>query len=113
MAFFVDMRANPLGSLAFGSISGTYAAIGTPFLHPMRAIAIKNYTNAQITFSFDGINDHVTLIALAGEVLDVSSWEFQGNGLLISNMTQMYAKQTSGAPTSGSVYIEAFYARGS
>jgi hypothetical protein len=112
MAFFVDMRADPLRSLAFGGISSTYAAIGGPFLHPMRSITFKNYTNAQITFSFDGINDHVTLIMLGAEVLDVTSWEFQGNGLLISNMTQMYAKQTSSAPTSGSVYIECTYARG-
>ena len=60
-------------------------------------------------FSFDGINDHFVLPTLGQLIIDVSSDEFQENGFIISNQTQMYVK---GTVASGSVYISAFYARG-
>lgn len=109
MAFSVDMRADGLRTLAFGGISGTYAAIGTAFTHPMRILIAQNFTNALVTFSFDGVVDHFVLPTLGQLIIDVSSDEFQQNGFIISNQTQMYVK---GTVASGSVYISAFYARG-
>lgn len=111
MAYFsLELRADPLRSLAFGSISGTYAAIGTPFSHPVRIMIAQNLTDVTLTYSFDSVNDHFVLPAGGQMIVDVSSDEFQGNGFLISINTQMYVK---GSPGSGSVYISAFYARGS
>jgi len=110
MAFFVDMHADALRTTAFGAISGTYAPIGTPFNHPTRLMIAQNYTDVQLTFSFDGIVDHFVLPSGGQLILDVSSDEFQGSGLVISVNTQMSVK---GSPTLGNVYISAFYARGS
>lgn len=111
MAFFVDMRADGLRSLAFGSISGTYANIGSPFAHPMRIMMAQNLTDSLCTFSFDGGNNDNFVLPAGGQlIIDVSSDEFQQNGFIISVNTQMAVK---GAPGSGGVYISAFYARGS
>lgn len=109
MALQLELRADALRTLAFGSISGTYAAIGIPFAHPTRIMIAQNLTNVQITYSFDGINDHFVLPAGGQMIMDVSSDEFQGNGFIIAVGTQMMAK---GAPASGNVYISAFYVRG-
>ncbi len=109
MAFQIELRADPLRSLAFGSISGTYAAVGTAFTSPMRIMIAQNFTDSLMTFSFDGVNDHFVLPANGQMILDVSSDEFQQNGFLIAIGTHMMVKGTA---TLGSVYISAFYARG-
>ncbi len=111
MAYFsLELRADPLRTLGEASISGTYAAIGGPFTHPVRIMLAQNYTDVTLTYSFDAVNDHFVLPSGGQMIIDVSSDEFQGNGFLISVNTQMYVK---GSPTTGSVYISAFYARGS
>ena len=112
MPIGIDLRADALRALAAGSISGTYAPIGgagTPFTHPMRIMIAQNYTDAQLTFSFDGVNDHFVLTNGGQMIIDVSSDEFQSNGFIISIGTQMNVK---GSPSTGNVYISAFFARG-
>jgi hypothetical protein len=111
MAFFVDLRADPLRSLAFGSISSSYAAIGTPFGHPVRMMIVQNFTNVQLTYSFDGINDHFVLPTFGQVIFDVTTNEFQQSGFVISVNTNMMVKGTGA--TSGNVYVSVFYARGS
>src|SRR6188508_3260382 len=108
MAFFVDMHADVVRTLAFGGISGTYANVGGVFTRPIRIMIVQNYTDALCTFSFDGGNDHFVLSAGSQLVLDITSNEFQGNGLVEGVNTQM---QVKGGPTTGSVYISAFYAK--
>lgn len=98
----------PLRSLAFGSISGAYAAIGTGFNNAARLILIDNLTNANVTISFDGINDHMVVAAMSGRVLDYGSNRVgQVNQLEQSEGTVVYVK---GAPGSGSVYVSVIYA---
>ncbi|CAM5999029.1 unnamed protein product [Sphagnum balticum] len=74
-----ELRADPLRSLASGSISGAYAAIGTPFAHPVRIMIAQNLTDVTLTYSFDSVNDHFVLPAGGQMIVDVSSDEFQGN----------------------------------
>jgi hypothetical protein len=105
-------RFEPLRSIAFGSISGTYAAIGTAFAFAARVLIINNLTNANITISFDGINDHLAIASSTSMILDVCSDRgSNANILVIPAGTVVYVKQTSGAPTSGSVYVSVMYAQ--
>jgi hypothetical protein len=118
MAFYVDMRADLLRSLSYTGIGTNYFPIPVPgssplittFTHPMRIMIVQNLTNATLTFSFDGINDHFVLPSIGQLIMDVSSDEFQQNGFIISVNTTMSVKGTA---TSGAVYVSAFYARGS
>ncbi len=101
-AFFEPMR-----SLAFGSISGSYAAIGAGFSHPARVIIFQNQTNATVTFSLDGVNDHFPLLANGYFVLDVSANKDASSfGLYFATGTVVYVK---GSPGSGSVTVSVVY----
>ena len=106
----VRMLAQPLRSLAFGSISGTYAAIGSAITNMVRIIHIENLTDALMTFSFTGNTDHFVLPAGGFLLLDLSANKISDGGWFVSEGTQMFVKQTSGAATTGSVYVSAFYA---
>lgn len=99
----------PLRSLAFGSISGAYTAIGTPLANPSRIMVIQNLTNAQITFSFDGIHDALTLPANGQIVIDFTANHNISMQFYIAQNVTVYAKETSGAPTSGDVYVSTIY----
>ena len=105
------VRFEPLRSLAFGSISGTYAALGAPLANAARIIGIDNTTNAVVTISFDGVNDHTVVPATAGKIFDFTTNRMGPvSHLLLPANTTIYVKQTSGAPSSGSVYVTDVYA---
>lgn len=96
-----------LRTLAFGSISGTYTAIGTAFLNPIRIMHIVNTTDVLLTFSFDGVNDHFVVDEGGFILLDVTSnMTLTGGSLAIAQGQKIYVK---GSPSSGNVYLAAFY----
>lgn len=102
------MVPEPVRSLAFGGISGTYAVVGTPLANPARIVIFQNFTDGDLMISFDGVNDHLP-VPNKGEVkLDVTTNKTNIQGFYISQHTQFWVKQIS-APTVGSLYISAFY----
>lgn len=105
-------RANleTLRSLAFGSISGSYAAVGTPTDHPVRLFCITNNTQGDMFFSIDGVNDHLFVAATSYKLFDVQSNinPNKEDKYVFDQRTQFYVKQST-APVSGSVYIEIMF----
>ena len=94
--------------LAFGSISGAYALVGTTE-HPVRIVNIKNGTEGTMFFSTDGTTDEMVVFKGTGEVYDISANRGQKASMFVFPVgTTFYVKQIS-APTSGSVYIECIY----
>ncbi len=103
----IRLLAETLRTLAFGSISGTYAALGTALANPCRILYIVNNTDALLTFSFDGVNDHFVIPSMSFMILDVTSnMSIPGGWLTIAQGTKIYVK---GSPGSGSVYLSVFY----
>lgn len=103
----VRLLAEPLRSLAFGSISGTYAGIGTALDHRSSIIHFTNNTDALLTFSFDGVHDHFVLPAGSFLLLDITTNKtVNGGAMHISQGQRFYVK---GSPTTGSVYLSSFY----
>ena len=98
-------------SLAFGSISGSYAAIGTPFAHPMRIVKIINTCNTDMSISFDGTTDNDYIPAGSFSLYDLSTNEVEQAGWFFRTGTQVYVKQIS-APASGSVIVISLYGQG-
>lgn len=96
-------------TLAFGSISGTYAAIGGVLAHPVRLITFVNNTDGDMFISDDGVNNKLFLPAGTFKLLDVctnrvamdSIWCFATN-------TQFYVKQST-VPSKGAFYIECLW----
>ena len=96
-----------LRTLAFGSISGTYAKLGTPLANAARVLYFFNTTDVLITFSLDGTTDHFIIPTDTGFVFDIASNKSDQSGILyIASNTQVYVK---GSPSSGSVYLTSFF----
>src|SRR6266850_6455486 len=99
----VRLYPEALRTLAFGSVSGTYAGLGAAFLNPSRVIYIVNTTDVLLTFSFDGVADHFVVASNTNMILDVTSNRSDlGGAFSISQGTRIYVK---GSPTLGSVYL--------
>lgn len=105
----VAVRFDNLRSLAFGSISGTYAALGGPTTHLMRIIKVVNNTNADLTISFDGTTDNDFVPANSFVLYDFNSDSDSNKEFYLSLNTQVYVK---GSPGSGSVYLVMIYGKG-
>lgn len=101
-AIFEDIK-----TLAFGGISGSYAAIGSPTTHRIRSFCISNNTQGDMYFSIDGSSDQMFVPASSFRLYDVQSNinPRLDDGYVLPVGTQFYVKQIT-APTSGSVYIE-------
>lgn len=105
MAFGTRVKFFPVGEVAFGGISGTYATLGSALTSHARIICFTNSTNADVYISADGVNNHLRLAAGSFKLFDFSTNRIQDDGLFVELGTQFYVKQVS-APSSGSVWIE-------
>jgi hypothetical protein len=105
------IRYEVLRTLAFGSITTSYVAIGTPFLNPVRMLKVTNLTNQPLYISTDGINNHDVVSANAAYVYDYGSNKSDAGGLLEESQSdQLYVKSVNTLPTSGSIYVTVIYA---
>ncbi len=112
MAFGNRADFESLRNLAFGGISGTYAAVGTAALRPLKGFRLINNTDGDMIFSNDSTNS-------AGKWFlpknSYATWDLTTNRDGTSNDnalavgTIFYVKQSS-APSMGNVAIEAMYA---
>jgi hypothetical protein len=108
MAIEIKVKFEPVRSRAFGDIGAAYMSVGTSTDHPARMVLIQNFTDADLMFSFDGIEDHFPIKKSSSFILDVSSNKTVDAGFFIEQGTKLYVKEI-GTPTSGSVYFTAFY----
>ena len=103
-AFFESLR-----TLAFGGISGSYAAVGAPTTHPVRAFCVTNNTQGDMIFSFDNTDAAGQMFVAKGsyKLYDVqANQNAQFDDKYVFPVgSQMYVKQVT-APTAGNVYVE-------
>lgn len=112
MAYGTRAKFDAIRELAFGGISGAYAAIGGPLTDHARIIRFVNSTNAEIYITTDTSENEIRLAASSFVLFDFSTNKIRDDGLFVHIGTQFYAKQVSGAPTSGGVWIEVISAEG-
>lgn len=94
--------------LAFGSLSDTYAAVGSAITKAARIVKITNNTNETVYFSVDGSTDMLKLPENSFQIWDITTNKALGNKpQFIEVGTQFYARHiTAVAPTSGWVSVE-------
>ena len=105
----IKFAAEPVRSLAFGSISGAYMGIGTPLTNPSRQLLLQNFTDQILMFSLNGINDHFPIYILASIILDVTANKSQSGGWWVAEGTRIYVRDLGSAPSVGNVYVSSFY----
>lgn len=88
-------------STAFGAITNAFlVALGNA--QPLRLLSVRNYTDATIEISTDGVNVAFSVPASRAEIRD-----YAADGMKVS--TDIYLRYQSGAPTVGSVEINGAY----
>lgn len=95
-------------TLSFGSISGTYADVGSPLAEPSVAFRITNNTDGDLIFSLDGGDtDHLFVASGSFVLYDVRSNKAPVNqdNFAFKVGTQFAVKEVS-SPTTGSIYVE-------
>ncbi len=98
-----------LRTLAAGSITTSFVAVGTPFTHPVRLICFTNNTDGDMLFSVDGTNNILFIPKGAFKLFDLNTNRLaQDQYWVLPIGTQFYVKYST-APMSGAVYIEALW----
>lgn len=112
MAYGTRVKFEPVRELGFGSISGTYATVGTPLADHTRIITFQNGCDQDLYISFDGVADHLRIASNSFKLLDLSANKVRNDGLFLSIGTQVYVKEVSASVTSGTFWVEVMYAEG-
>lgn len=99
-----------LRSIAHGSISGSYAAIGSALTYPARIVKITNNTDGDMLISTDGINDMDFIPAHGFALYDLCTNQSLNGGSLQFPVGTVVSVKQSTAPTVGSVYLTVIYA---
>lgn len=111
MAISNVARFDAIRSILFGSITNSFAVLGSPLAHITRVIKFTNTTNANMFISYDGTTTN-DIVSAGGFVLyDIMSNAGNDGQFSISRGTQLYIKYDT-APTSGMVVVTCIYAKG-
>lgn len=104
--------ADTLRELAFGAIGAGFVAVGAVFTNPIRILSIKNDTDADMYFSYDGVTIHEYIPAQTGMVLDFTANSGATVYPLMAAGTNVFVRQVAAAPTSGIVAVSAYHVIG-
>lgn len=104
----IRLYVEPARSLGFAAIGAGYIGVGTAIENPIRILRIVNLTNANLWFSYDGINDHEAIPANGFLLLDITANKTLDEGYYLAEGTRIYVKRI-GTPTDGSVYVTVYY----
>jgi len=97
----------PIYRLSYTSISSTYNLLAQ-IKNPCVTLVLQNLTDDIVTFSFDGVDDHIDLPANGHMILDVMANKSLARPLNGQQNQTIYVK---GEPTVGRVNITSFFAR--
>lgn len=109
MSQAIRVGFEPLRTLAFSGISGTYYGVGAKLSNPARNIYILNNTDRLLTFSFNGTTDHLVLPSLGYWFYDITSNKSREQGFYLAEGERLYVKTPTTAPTTGAVYLTVMY----
>jgi hypothetical protein len=112
MAWSQAVEFDTLRSLGFASISGTYVAVGTEFLFPVRLICITNNTDGDMFFSTDKVNDMLFIPRNSFKLFDLTTNRGGVDGIFCLRKGIIFYVRQSSAPSSGGVYLEAVHGMG-
>jgi len=96
-----------LRSVAFGTLTTSYAIVGSELPTPAVCVSFTNNTNGIVYVSTDGIHDMIAIPAGWGKVFDIRTNAPNATDYLFPEGTPFLVKYSGSAPTSGSFYIEA------
>jgi len=112
MAYSKIVRFDAYRTLAFGAISGTFAAVGSVLTKPLRLIKFMNTSTVDLIVSFDAVTNNIYLPAGSFDLYDLNANQDPAYDFKMQVGTQIYVKQASGAPSSGGIFVTGIYGVG-
>lgn len=110
----VKLKPEELRELSFTSVAASYTALGDAFEHPIVLFHLVNDLNEDIFVSFFNDENHMFVKEGSFVLYDVAAnSELPSGYRSFEKGTIVSVKRAGGAPTSGAVYLMAFYASGS
>ncbi len=107
----IRWRPETLRTLAFGSITANYVAVGAVLANPISSYKISNDTDVNLLISYDGVNDHEFIASNSFILFDIgANKSTRAEGLFLSQGDRIFVKQEVGAASSGTVYFSAYFA---
>jgi hypothetical protein len=106
MAFTQRLTWETLRSLDSSTLSGAYAAVGGPLLHPCYILKLVNNSSVLVTVSIDGATDIDVAPASSYFVYDESKGFPNMNTPFLPAGTQIYVKGSAGT---GLIYLVTQY----
>jgi len=97
--------------LAFGSITGTFANLGTALTRPLRILHIKNTTNQTAEVSINGTEVNFEIPANSFDLYDITTNKAASDeaGMLRSAIQLQVRRPAAEAnPTSGAVIVQSW-----
>lgn len=105
------IRFEPLRSLDFDFITGSYEPVGLPFANPVRILKVTNLTDENVLVSFNGIDDHDVVAANGFFLYDYTSNRTDSAGILEQPQgDRVYVKAENLLPDIGTLYVTIVYA---
>ena len=109
MSLAIKALFEPVRTLGFAAVGPAYVGVGTALNFPARQIFVQNYTDAQLMFSFDGINDHFPLAPNSFFLDDLTSNRTLETGYFIAKGDRLYVRHMGVAPTTDAVWFSVLY----
>lgn len=109
MSLAIRFLPDTLRSVGFASLSAAYIGVGAALTRPARIIYVYNVADADLLFSFDGINDHFFLPSAGYILLDITANKTIDTGFFLAEGQRLYVKENGVATTTGNVYFSVFY----
>lgn len=104
-----QVSAETLRSVAFGSITNAFVALGTALANPARLVCFTNTTDTEMLISVDATNAIFVIPKNSYKLFDLTANRRSADLIFAFRAgTQFYIKYVS-APGSGNVYIEVLY----
>jgi len=109
MAYGTRVAFEAVKEIAFGSVSGSYAAVGVPLAERSRQISFNNGLDVAVYVSFDGVTDHLRMSPNTFKLLDLTANKVLDDGLFLAKGVQIYIKEVSAVVSSGDFWAESMY----
>ena len=103
-----SMNFEPMRELPYSSITTSYVLVGNPADPAVRIAIVTNFTNVNLNFSVDGIDDHFALGPSSTMTLDLVANKTQ-KGFYMGVRKAIYVKYRDIAPSSGFVMFSTIY----
>lgn len=105
----ITARLNPETQrfISGATLNNTYKVIQTPITNPSKMLMFVNNTGISVTISWDGVNDHMTVVPGATVVLDEDSNAASFATFETAAKTQFWAKAT---PVNDNLFLSTFFA---